>query len=57
MIIGWPQAIYLALLFIGLGIELARDGEPKKPGKHQFVPVLIVNALIFGLLYLGGFFG
>lgn len=50
-----PQLIYLALLFIGLGITFARHGKPKE-GNHNAWHHLI--AVILGLLILwwGGFF-
>lgn len=51
-----PQIIYLILLFIGIGIDVQRHGEPKKPGTHNFWGDIIIAALGFGLLYWGGFF-
>lgn len=51
----WPQLIYLAFLFIGLGMELVNDGKPKT-GKHSFGTAMFGAIIIFGLLYWGGFF-
>jgi len=55
--LGLPQFIYLGLTLVALGIEIARHGEPKKPGKHNAVAALISGSLLVGLLYWGGFFG
>jgi len=57
MSLGLPQLIYLSLVLVALGTEIARHGEPKKPGKHNAVASLIASALLVGLLYWGGFFG
>jgi hypothetical protein len=48
--------IYLALVVLGLGVELAKDGQPKT-GKHSFCWQLVGVAIPCGLLYWGGFFG
>ncbi|MDT3557947.1 hypothetical protein ROV95_17775 [Stenotrophomonas maltophilia group sp. msm1] len=56
MSIGWPQAIYLLLVLIGLGAEIARHGELKKPARHNAVTSFITVMLIGLLLYWGGFF-
>jgi hypothetical protein len=50
-----PALIYLALVILGLGIVLAKDGEPKT-GKHSFWWQLVGTAIPCGLLYWGGFF-
>jgi hypothetical protein len=54
MHIGWPQGIYLALVFLSLGIGIANHGRPRPPynGGLHVVGVLIV----LPLLYWGGFF-
>jgi len=57
MNIGWPQAIYLVLTIIGLGVELGRHGETKRPARHNAVSTFIAAAAVLGLLYWGGFFG
>jgi len=56
MIMNWPQLTYLALIGIGLGIALAKDGEPRD-GKHNFIAFIIVHAITLYILYAGGFFG
>jgi hypothetical protein len=53
--IGWPEGIYLALVFIGLGLGLARHGQPKT-GVHNIWSDIIATALVCGLLWWGGFF-
>jgi hypothetical protein len=52
---GWPQYAYLALTFLGLGISIAKHGEPRSP--HNFGHDVIATALILWLLIAGGFFG
>lgn len=52
---GWPQLIYLALLVLGAGMELARHGQPKT-GEHNVITTLIASAIILALLAWGGFF-
>jgi len=50
-----PQLIYLALVFIGFGISLMRNGKPKS-GKHNFLGDLITASIIIWILTSGGFF-
>lgn len=52
---GIWQIIYLALLMMGLGIHLAKDGQPKE-GKYSFWTALISLGIQIALLYFGGFF-
>jgi hypothetical protein len=54
--LGLPQLIYLALSLVGLGIELAKHGEPKS-GRHDALSSVIASGVIFGILWWGGFFG
>ncbi len=56
MSIGLPQAIYLALVLIGIGYEISKHGEMKKPARHNATTSLIATLLIGLLLYWGGFF-
>ncbi|NIK62600.1 hypothetical protein [Xanthomonas cannabis] len=56
MNIGWPQALYLALLLIGLGIDISKHREMKKPERHNAIAHFIGSLLICLLLYWGGFF-
>lgn len=51
---GWPQYTLLWLNIFGLGIALAKDGEPR--GNHSFAGTCFGTALLFALLYAGGFF-
>jgi hypothetical protein len=50
-----PAMIYLALVFIGLGANLAKHGQPHT-GKYSFTGRAIVSGIVCGLLYWGGFF-
>ena len=50
-----PQIIYVAIVILGLGVELERHGKPKE-GKYNFITSALVTGLVFGLLYWGGFF-
>ncbi len=49
------QLIYIVLAVLGLGITLAKHGEPKT-GEHNILVTLINAILVFALLYWGGFF-
>ncbi|EHW2218196.1 transglycosylase SLT domain-containing protein [Salmonella enterica subsp. enterica serovar Abony] len=51
----WPQVIWAVMVLLGLGIELARHGQPRT-GKHSFWWQLSGTALVAGLLWSGGFF-
>ena len=53
---GWPQALYLALVMLGIGLDLARHGEPKKPARHNVWTTIVASALVLLLLWWGGFF-
>ncbi|MEZ2132510.1 MULTISPECIES: hypothetical protein [unclassified Sinorhizobium] len=53
---GWPQLVIIALSAMGVGINMAKHGEPRK-GKFNFWIALSVAAIEMGLLYAGGFFG
>lgn len=52
---GWPQLIYLTLLFMGVGIALARFGERKRDS-YDWGDVLLAPAVTLALLWWGGFF-
>ena len=52
MNIGWPEGIYLVLLFIWLGMCITRDGQ-LKTGRHSFCYDLINELTILGLLWWG----
>ena len=50
-----PQIIMIALLCIGMGNSMAKYGQ-KKTDSYDIVDVIISPAIIFSLLYWGGFF-
>jgi hypothetical protein len=52
---GVPQICYIVIITLGLGISLAKHGEPQ--GDYNFFTTLIAAAIQIGLLILGGFFG
>lgn len=51
---GWPQIAYAALVCIGIGMALAKHGEPKND-THSVWWSLVGNALTLWILYKGGF--
>lgn len=51
-----PAIIYLAFVFLSLGVSMANHGKPKK-GTESFWTSLIAVGISCGLLYWGGFFG
>lgn len=51
----WPQVIWSVLALLGLGIELARHGQPRT-GKHSFWWQLFGVVIATWLLWCGGFF-
>lgn len=53
MYIGLPQAIWLVLSVIGIGIAIAQDGELVK---RNATAVVIAAVLEIVLLWWGGFF-
>lgn len=53
----WPQIAILALLFMGLGINLAKDGQSMEGQKYSFFGAFISRAIMIWLLWAGGFFG
>lgn len=52
---GICQIIYLAIIIFGLGIVLAKHGQPKDE-KYNFWIQLLGVAIDLSLLYFGGFF-
>lgn len=58
---GWPQIVLLALWFMGIGMHLARNGEPLRtskgePARYSFFGRLFTVTLWCWLLWVGGFF-
>lgn len=51
-----PQIFTVALLTLGTGIHLAKNGQPRTD-KYSFGAALLGDLIIYGLLYWGGFFG
>lgn len=50
-----PQLIYLTLSLVGIGICIARYGQPKRD-QYDLTDVLIAPLLAYALLWWGGFF-
>ena len=51
----WPQLAVAVLMVLGLGISLAQHGDAKT-GYESFWTSLASSAVMFWLLYEGGFF-
>ena len=50
----WPQIILISIVFLNLGVRAAKHGEPR--GDHNVGVAIIDVALLFSLLWWGGFF-
>lgn len=50
-----PQIILLALIAIGIGVVLAKHGEPKD-GTYNVFATIACEVILITLLYWGGFF-
>lgn len=50
----WPQWIFLVLLVLNLGIAIEKHRDTRS-SIHNFWVDLAGAAIIFGLLYFGGF--
>ena len=55
MTFHWPQITLIVLGAIGVGIHLAKHGQPKTE-KFNGVTQMLVVSLEFWILYEGGFF-
>ncbi len=55
MTIGWPQAIWLILVFLSACVHARRNGQPRG-GNYDLGAMLLNSALMAALLYWGGFF-
>lgn len=49
-----PQIIYLALMFLGMGVIAAKHGQPHKP--YNFGATMVAATITIVLLAWGGFF-
>lgn len=56
MNIGLPQAIFLILVFIGMGSSIAKYGQQKKD-HYDLFDVLASPVIVIGLTWWGGFYG
>lgn len=52
----WPQFVYIGLQLLGIGVILAKHGQPKE-GEYNVLTTLACSIPAWVLLYLGGFFG
>jgi hypothetical protein len=52
---GWPQLVWLATTFAGLGLHLARHGRPRTETDNIFLSLAITTAFVV-VFYYGGFF-
>lgn len=50
----WQQITMIVYFALSLAIGMITNGKPKE-GKHSFVDVFITVALMFTVLYTGGF--
>jgi hypothetical protein len=55
MTLNFYNLIYLALMAMGFGVSLAKDGEPIER-KYSFFRTVIVGLFELLILYNGGFF-
>lgn len=55
---GFWQILYIVIVVLGLGISLERHGKRQgnHNSKHNFWATLIGSAILFTILYFGGFF-
>lgn len=51
-----PQIIYTTLTVIGMGVAIGRYGEPKRRDTYDLVDVIVAPAIVFSLLWWGGFY-
>lgn len=51
----WPQYTIIAMSAVSFGITLAKLGQPKTD-KYDLIDLLVGPAIIYTLLYYGGFF-
>lgn len=51
---GAPQIVWIFLVALGLGVQIAKHGQPQSP--YHAGKSLVGCAISVGLLYWGGFF-
>ena len=51
-----PQVLLVVLFSLSLGLSIARHGQPEE-GRRNALYSLVSTAVMFALLYWGGFFG
>ena len=51
-----PQIAMIALMTLSTGEHLVKNGEPRD-GRWSFGVAVLSDAIVYGLLYWGGFFG
>ena len=53
--VGWPQAIYLILVLVSLGVNIERHGKSRTVTENAWTSA-IATVLVVALLMWGGFF-
>lgn len=51
-----PQIILSALMLLGMGNSIAKYGKPKTDS-YDLTDIVIAPAIVFSLLWWGGFYG
>ena len=51
-----PQLIHLCLVIFWLSKNIILDGQPKEPENYSARRTLIAFAIVFAILYWGGFY-
>ena len=52
----WPQIAMIVWVVLGIGVSMAKHGEPRN-SEYSFWTTAISSAIVFFILYQGGFFG
>ena len=53
--LGWPQVIFLTLLFLNVATHASKNGQPRSD--HDLGAAMIGGAITVALVWWGGFFG
>jgi hypothetical protein len=56
MIMHWPQITFVVMGALGIGIHLAKNGQPKIENYNGLLQIVLVIVELW-ILYCGGFFG